>query len=101
MMHGMTDEQLKILYDLVIKPLKNQGAEVYLFGSRALGTHHPHSDVDLLFRLPGDKNVPLGTISKIKEAIEESRFPFIVDLVDETDLAASYRQNVKSQMKIL
>lgn len=37
-------------------------------------------------------------ISSIKEHIEESRFPFAVDLVNESELAESYEDSVKSQM---
>lgn len=87
MKYGMTENQYKILESLVIKPLKEQGAEVFIFGSRAAGGHHSHSDVDLLFRLPKDKKIPSGFISQIKENIEESKFPFLVDLVAESDLS--------------
>ncbi|WP_374074878.1 nucleotidyltransferase family protein [Bdellovibrio bacteriovorus] len=91
---GMTDEQYSILENLVIKPLKSHGCEVYIFGSRAKGSHHPHSDVDLLFKKSDGKPFPAGFLSEIKEQIDESRFPFIVDLVDEQELAQSYRDSV-------
>ena len=99
MIYGMTEQQFHILDELVIQPLKKHGAQVYIFGSRATGSHHPHSDVDLLYRLVA--KTPEGFISSIKEAIEESRFPFAVDLVADDDLAASYRGNVMGTMKQL
>jgi len=98
MKYGMTQEQYHLLQELVIKPLKKIDMQVFLFGSRASGKHHSHSDVDLLFRSMKEAKLPAGEISKIKEAIEESRFPFTVDLVDEKDLAISYRDSVLAEM---
>ena len=101
MKFGMTQEQFELLQRLVIGPLKDRGAAVYLFGSRTTGKHHSHSDVDLLYMLPADQTLPSGFLSKLKESIEESRFPFAVDLVDEFSLASSYRENIRKQMVAL
>ena len=95
----MSPAQWALLDTLVIQPLRDLGAEVYLFGSRVSGRHHPHSDVDLLYRV--SRPLPAGVIARITEAIEESRFPFKVDLVNEKDLAESYRKNVLASMKAL
>ncbi len=89
----MTVEQYQLLNKLVIQPLKNHNAHVFIFGSRVNLKHHPHSDVDILFRL-GGATLPSGFLSRIKEDIEESRFPFTIDLVDEAELASSYRDSV-------
>lgn len=97
MKFGMSDEQFETLNRLVIKPLKNQGAEVFIFGSRVSGKHHPYSDVDLLYK--SIRPLPPGLLAEIKEAIEESRFPFTVDLVAEDELASSYRASVIPQMR--
>lgn len=94
MKFGMSAEQFKILNDLLIQPLKDKGADVFIFGSRVTGRHHPFSDVDLMYVLNGQSQLPTGLISKLKEDLEESRFPFTVDLVYEPELAASYRSNV-------
>jgi predicted nucleotidyltransferase len=99
MKFGMTEQQFQILDKLVIQPLKQQGAEVFIFGSRLAKYHHHHSDVDILYRLPGP--IGCGVISEIKEAIEESRFPFMVDLVAEADLVESYRDNILHSMQKL
>lgn len=96
MKFGMTNEQYSLLKTLVIDPLKLHNCNVYIFGSRARGTNHPHSDVDLLYTLIDKAELPVGLLSKIKEDIEESRFPFIVDLVNEDELAESYRDSVLS-----
>ena len=101
MKYGMTTEQYSLLEQLVIQPLKNFGAQVFIFGSRATGKHHAHSDVDLLYKFPLAKDLPPGFLSRIKENAEESRFPFVVELVNDSDLVASYRPSVTSQMKEL
>ncbi len=69
----ISSEHFQILQNLVLKPLWREGAKVYIFGSRSQGTHHPYSDVDLIFK--SEKEVPQILISKIKEDIEESSFP--------------------------
>ena len=90
----MTEEQFKLLHELVIQPIRKHGGRIFIFGSRVSGSHHPHSDVDLLFKMSSETKLQMGFLSQIREAIEESRFPFTVDLVDEEDLAESYRESV-------
>lgn len=101
MKFGMSNHQLELLNSIVVEPLKKAGAEVFIFGSRAIGKHHPNSDVDLLYSLKGQDKLPDGFISQVKERIEESRFPFTVELVMDSDLAESYRKSVESQKQKL
>lgn len=88
MKFGMSEQQFKLLEQIVIDPLKSQGAKVFIFGSRTTGKHHSHSDLDLLYRLENN-SLPPGFLSDLKEAIEQSKFPFTVDLVDDHTLAKS------------
>ncbi len=90
---GMTQEQFTLLERLVINPLKSCGAVVYIFGSRVAKNNHHFSDVDILYS--SNVRIPSAVISKIKEDIEESRFPFAVDIVAESDLAEGYRESVQ------
>lgn len=77
----------------LVEPLKRNGVKVYLFGSRAKGTNHPFSDVDVL--LEGNINNEIDVqIIKIKDFFEDSNFPFKVDLVKFDDLAESYRLGI-------
>jgi predicted nucleotidyltransferase len=91
MKFGLTDQDLQILFELVISPLKASGATVWIFGSRARGDHKVFSDIDIMFETKDNNPFPTGFISGLKEAIEESRLPFKVDLVDFKDMADSYR----------
>lgn len=96
MNYGINPDQYEILNRIVIEPLKSHGASVYIFGSRATGKHHSHSDVDILYRTKSP--LPPGFISDLKEKMEESRFPFTLDLVNEMDLADSYWDSVEQQL---
>ena len=98
MKFGMTDEQYQLLNKLVIEPLKKNNAKVFIFGSRVGTKYHSHSDIDILFQKPDASTLPAGLLSEIREAIEESRFPFTVDLVDKEELASSYRSSVLATM---
>lgn len=97
MKFGMTKAQFEILDTHVIQPLKDQGATVYIFGSRTRDLHHPYSDVDILFSVSENKALPTGFIATITENITESKFPFSVDIVNENELAQSYRNSVLSE----
>lgn len=98
---GLSDSQFKILLDLVIRPLQNQGAKVFIFGSRAKGNHHPFSDIDLLFQENPNQPIQPEFVSKILEDIENSNLVIKVDLVNEKALAKSYRDTVLLEMKLI
>lgn len=98
---GLTPPQFAILQTLLIEPLKSKGANVWIFGSRARGDHHPTSDVDILFEFTADQTPPSGFLFSIKSDLEESRFPFTFDLVNIKDLADSYRNGVLQERKLV
>ena len=71
-----TPEDLK---NLIRELFKGKKVEVYLFGSRAKGIHSEFSDFDLAFLSEEDISKEL---TLLKEILEESNFPYKVDLVD-------------------
>lgn len=97
MKFGLSEADFKLIQELVIDPLKEQSAQIYVFGSRAKGKHHPFSDIDILYVLPKGKKLPNGLLATIKESIEESRVSCKVDLVSSEDLAKSYQENVEKE----
>ncbi|MCB9073350.1 MAG: nucleotidyltransferase domain-containing protein [Bdellovibrionaceae bacterium] len=101
MKFGLTEKELHILDDLLIKPLKKYSAQVWIFGSRARGTYSKFSDIDILFALPNEKNYPQSFLFQIKDALESSDLPYKVDVVNEKDLANSYRANVLKERILL
>jgi len=90
MKFGLTDRQYQYIQETVVDPLKNQGAAVWIFGSRARGEHQKFSDLDLMVSSDNDIS---AHISKIQELLEEENFPFKVDIVESKNFAESYRKN--------
>lgn len=58
---------------------KDKSVEIYLFGSRAKKQNSEYSDIDLGFLSKQDINKDLTIL---RELMEESNFPYKVDIVD-------------------
>ncbi|MXW91199.1 MAG: restriction endonuclease subunit S [Rhodospirillaceae bacterium] len=56
--------------------------EVWAYGSRVSGKSHDGSDLDLVLRGPGLKEIPLGQLGDFEEAMRESTVPFLVEARD-------------------
>ena len=96
MSFGLSLPQFALLEKLVLMPLKQAGARVWVFGSRATGEYHRFSDIDLLYEFPDNTNLSL--IAKITEAIEESALSIEVDLVDMNHLSTTYQERIIKQL---
>ncbi len=77
---------------IVLAGLRGCGARVFLFGSRARGEGGLASDIDIGI-LP-DTPLPEGALAEIREALEESRIPYEVDVVDLSTADAALRERV-------
>ncbi|MCX6132093.1 MAG: nucleotidyltransferase domain-containing protein [Proteobacteria bacterium] len=91
MKYGLTDKEFDYLSSQLIGPLKNLGAKVYMFGSRARGTHRKYSDIDILVESTDDL---ARVISQLSEKLETGNFPYKVDIVDKKYMAAAYLSSV-------
>lgn len=94
MTYGITSDELALLKRLAVNPLIQEGARVWLFGSRARGDHRKFSDIDLLFELPNGDALRPSLLSEIRESLEESTLPYKVDLVPLSELAEAYKAGV-------
>jgi uncharacterized protein len=99
MKFGLSPQDYEVFEALVLRPLKAQGAHVWIFGSRVRGDHKEFSDVDILFEKT--KDFPPGFLFELKDAIENSNFPFKLDLVDRSELASSYTESVERDKQAL
>ncbi len=59
-------------------------ARVHIFGSRAKGSYHAGSDIDLAIM---NKGAGFVVMQRLTEQFRESSLPFVVDLVDYTQLS--------------
>lgn len=80
---------------IVLSRLKSQRARVYFFGSRALGTEHRFSDIDVAV-LPLE-TLPVALWLDLQERLEESWVPYPVDLVNLEDAPLSLRRRVERE----
>ena len=58
------------------------GVDVWAYGSRVNGRSHDGSDLDLVLRGPGLKEIPSRELEDFQEAVRESNIPFLVDGCD-------------------
>lgn len=81
------------LKDFVLGRLGARKCKVVLFGSRARGSPaHPGADFDVGV-LPYDQDLS-GDLAALAEELEESTFPFEVDLVDLRLTSDEFRDKV-------
>lgn len=96
MKFGLSESEYEFIDKNLIEPLKQHRAKVYIFGSRATQKNHKFSDIDILFIEDKLMPIDISFISKILLFFEDSHFPYKVDLVNDQNLAHSYRQSVES-----
>lgn len=89
----------KILEDLFQKHLPN--VEVWAYGSRVSGKSHSTSDLDLVVRGPGLKEIDALKILNIKKALTESKIPFLVEARDWAVLPQDFHEEIKKNYVIL
>jgi predicted nucleotidyltransferase len=76
-MIGLSDAELQTLRTVFARLPEIE--EVVLFGSRALGTHRPSSDIDLAIK---GKDITLDTLAKLRYILEEeTNLPYFFDVV--------------------
>jgi predicted nucleotidyltransferase len=97
MKYGLTKSEFTFLLNALVLPLKALHARVFLFGSRATGKYQKFSDIDLLFVENPENKIQPSELYLILSKIEESAFPFKVDLVNYSELASSYKTTVDQQ----
>jgi len=79
--YGLTERDTQTLFGIFNK--FQEVESVYLYGSRAKGTHKSGSDIDLAIMNDG---VSEKTIRTIKAEMEDSSLPYFVDITNFTTL---------------
>ncbi len=89
---------------LVLEALLRQhlpDVEVWAYGSRVSGKCHNGSDLDLVLRGPGLKEIPIGRIGDFEEAIQESNIPFLVEARDWARLPERFLGEIERVHEVL
>ena len=94
---GLSENQVQFIKSVFTKHLGHSSFQVWIFGSRATGTHRPYSDIDLLIEA---QTLSASLLAKISEDFEDGNFPFKVELVDIRKLAPEYAASVNLEKKL-
>ena len=81
-------------YKIVIKILANYPYTFSAYGSRAKGTAHALSDLDLCSLKP----IPRKVISNIQEDFRNSNLPYKVDIIDWNRCSADFQACIKDDL---
>lgn len=94
----VTEHQQRYLAEvrrLVLRHTKPAGASVFLFGSFSRGDVHRGSDIDIAIRHDG--RLTRSALATLREALEESRVPYQVDVVDMREASAQLRGRIMAE----
>ena len=69
--------------------------EVWAYGSRVNGRSHDGSDLDLVLRGPGLKEIPNDALAAFQAALRESTIPFIVEVRDWARLPERFHREIE------
>ena len=88
-----SERALREVRAVVARVLGERDATVYLFGSFASGTQRRSSDIDLA--IESATPLPRSLLAKLRDALEESRVPYRVDVVDLAEADPAFRERVR------
>lgn len=92
MLSPIRQRSLEKVKHIVLDRLAGHPAHVYLFGSCARGDAHLLSDIDIAIE-PLEPLSPT-VISDIREDLEESTVPYLVDVVDMSEVRPEFRARI-------
>ena len=76
-------------------------AQVWAYGSRVTGGAHECSDLDLVLRNPSDLTRRSTGLADLREALQDSRLPMLVDVFDWADLPEHFHREIERQYVVL
>lgn len=95
----LTPRQLQLLQTLLSQHVPD--AEVWAFGSRVHGGAHEGSDLDLVVRNPACLTSPVQGWLALKESLQESSLPMLVEVHDWAQLPAGLQRNIEQSYVVL
>lgn len=70
--------------------------DVLAYGSRVKGTSHDGSDLDLVLIHPEKKVIDELQMHKLKNSLEESNIPILVDVLDWAQIPESFKKEIST-----
>lgn len=96
-MIDLDPENLAILKELITEYLPD--CEIRVFGSRIHGTAKPYSDIDIALKCA--EPIDRRTMSRLKEALQESTIPIRVDVLDWESISEEFRGVIEEGYEVL
>lgn len=75
--------------------------EIWAYGSRVSGQAHEGSDLDLVIRSHNLQKLPIDLYLDLKEQIQQSTIPIVVELFDWARLPQSFHKNIEAKHEVL
>lgn len=86
----------------IFKIVEGASFEVRAYGSRVTGEDaHEGSDLDFVIVAPTQEKIALDVLLDLKEKIQESNIPIVVELFDWVRLPKSFHPNTEAQHEVL
>ena len=89
------DPYLDQIRDILCRSFHGYRVKIYLFGSRARGTASTGSDCDI--GIDPLEDLPKGLLSRIREELEESCVPYLVEVIDLSRAASDFAERVRRE----
>lgn len=83
-------ETIKEIKEVLAKYLNLQDYDMFLFGSRVGSKARKYSDYDI--GIKGISEIDMSTLGDINYEIENSRIPYVVDIVDFNDVDDNFSE---------
>ena len=92
MIKGITEKEREIINNIINK----YPYEFYAYGSRVKGDFTKGSDLDILIK--SDNQIPIKIIEELKLKFNESRIPYIVNIVIFNDISDDFFNLIKKDL---
>jgi predicted nucleotidyltransferase len=96
-MLNLTKEQRSTIVQILLTHVPE--CEVRVFGSRLTGKSKSYSDLDLA--VVGKEKIPRQKMIKLKEALQNSKLPFRVDLLDWHRISDNFKKIIQNNYQVL
>jgi predicted nucleotidyltransferase len=89
------ERAMRVVRQLITDKLRDIPSRVYLMGSCARGDNSRYSDIDIAIETL--QSAPKTLISDIRDLLEQSDVPFLVDIFDFSQLEERYQKEIKKE----